>query len=255
MPNGLDALASKASTQQSGLSLLFRPGERPSADDLIHLIDSGQASGPAARVSHRPDARHGWLELLASGLTFDVRGLSPLEALDTAPLDSYGNRVFGFTGSDPERQYEAVEIALSHHIMAGAGLQPVVRTMVGLAANLTAVRWHPADTLMEPRYFVRVVLAWLAGGAFPALGLTALTQAQDGSIASRGLAHFTGQEMRLEATAGESPAEAVQLAIRVIDDLVREGRIATPRKIGAGKDALLAEPSQVGKLVLVWRAV
>ncbi|MFD2136398.1 hypothetical protein ACFSLT_16960 [Novosphingobium resinovorum] len=106
--------------------------------------------------------------------------------------------------------------------------------MMGLAANLAlelpvrAVGWAPAQTWMEPRYFCRSVLNWLGGGAFPALGLTALLQAEDGSLASRGLAHFTGQEVQLEGRRGEAAADTVKLAVRVIDQLVRRGASWNP---------------------------
>jgi hypothetical protein len=243
-------------TDGVGLSLLFRSGERPGADDIASLMEASRETGLLARVSHRPKADAGWLELLASGLTFDLRGLAPAQP-------GHGIEVhqgFGFEGDHAIAGYEAVELVPAGHIAGGAGLEPVLRILTGLATNLalnlpvSAIYWHAAHTLMEPRYFSRLVLNWLGGGAFPALGLTAFVRAEDGSVASRGLAHFTGQEMQLEGRAGESPADTLKLAVRVVDHLVRYGRITEPRTIGTGPDALLAEPSQVGRLVLVWRA-
>ncbi|WP_235037490.1 MULTISPECIES: hypothetical protein [unclassified Novosphingobium] len=240
----------------AGLSLLFRPGTRPGAQDIARLIESSHAAGLLARVSHMPAPEEGWLELLASGLTFDMRGLAPAAPV---PITTPGY-MYGFEGEDGmDGLCEAVELLPSGHIAAGGTLQPVLRTLMGLAADLAlnlpvaGVAWAPAQTLMEPRYFSRMVLGWLSGGAFPALGLTTLVRGADGSIASQGLAHFTGQEMQMEGRAGESPADTVKLAIRVVDHLVRQGRIAEPLRIGTGPGALLAEPSQVGNLVLVWR--
>lgn len=239
----------------SGLSLLFRAGERPDADNIARLVASARESGLPAMVSHRPVPDAGWLEILASGLTFDIRGLAPAEPAGAVAVEHR----FGFEEEGDGGAYEPVELVPSGHIAAGAGLQPVLRTMMGLAANLafelpvTGLYWQPARTLMAPDYFSRMVLNWLGGGAFPALGLTALLRAGDGSVASRGLAHFTGQEMQIEGRAGEPPAETMKLAIRVIDHLVRQGPISEAQGIGTGADALLFEPSQVGKLVLVWR--
>ena len=48
---------------------------------------------------------------------------------------------------------------------------------------------------MAPAYFMSAVRAWLVGGAFPALGLTALREEQDGALHSEGLALFTGYEV------------------------------------------------------------
>ncbi|WP_260923592.1 hypothetical protein [Novosphingobium sp. 9] len=67
---------------------------------------------------------------------------------------------------------------------------------------VVAVGWGPAETLMDPSYFARIVMNWLGGGAFPVLGLTAIAVASDGSVASRGLAHFTGQELQLQGREG-----------------------------------------------------
>ena len=262
MANGIDAAGRQqhfdAEHNQPGgigLSLLFRRGERPTVGAIAQLVDAARETGLLARVSHRPEDAAGWLELLASGLTFDLRGLTPAHAGEDIEVE----QAFGFEGDYAIAGCETVDLVPSGHIVAGAGLEPVLRVMTGLAANLAlhlpvrGVYWRSAHTLMEPRYFSRLMLNWLGGGAFPALGLTALVLGADGSVASRGLAHFTGQEMQLEGRAGETPADTIKLAVRVIDHLVRHGRISEPSRIGTGPDALVAEPSRVGRLVLVWR--
>jgi len=263
VPNGLDATLEmmpirpmpQRADSTAGLCLLFDPGARPDADAVARLMEASAASGLPASISHRPAPEAGWLELLASGLTFDLVGLDP-----GAPGRMIeAQQRFGFADDAVPSRGECIELVPSGHIISGAGLQPVLRTMMGLAANLVldlpvrAVGWGPAQTWMEPRYFCRTVLNWLGGGAFPALGLTALLTAEDGSLVSRGLAHFTGQEMQLEGRPDETAADTGKLAVRVIDQLVRRGCIAEPMRIDAGGQALLVEPSQVGKLVLVWR--
>lgn len=246
-------------TRYAGVSLLFPAGSRPSQDDVARLLEASGDTGFLARVSHRPPDDQGWLELLVSGLTFDLSGLAPGDAA-AAPPCAYR---YGFDDQGevdaPVGDLEAITLVPSGHIAAGATLEPVLRAMAGLAANLTlhlpvmSVSWQTARTTMEPRYFSRIVLNWLAGGAFPALGLTALIAAPDGSIASSGLSHFTGQEMQLEGRAGEPQANTVKLAIRLVDYFVRTGRLKAAQPIEAGDIRLMAEPSQVGKLVLVWR--
>lgn len=238
----------------AGVSLLFPAGARPGATEVCRRLHAPQ-SGVAARVVHDADAGEGWLELLASGLTFELRGLHP--GAPAAPaLDEHR---YGFQAGERLDDVETIELIPSGHIAAGAGLQPVVRAMAGLGASLAldlsarAVGWNTAGTLMEPRYFSRVVLGWLGGGAFPALGLTALVPGADGGIVSRGLSHFIGREIQLEPRAGESTADAVKVAIRVVDELVRHGLPGGTRAIAAGTENLLAEPSQVGNLIWVWR--
>lgn len=235
--------------------LLFPAGARPTVDDIVRLLDAPE-SGMAVRISHRPPAEEGWLELLASGLTFDLRGLSPSAAVPHEPMP----HAYGFPETRTEEALEALSLVPSGHIAAGASLGPVLRTMLQLAANLAnrleagAVQWRPAGTVMEPRYFSGAVFNWLTGGAFPALGLTALTPASDGSVASTGLSHFIGQEMQLEGRAGEASNESVKLAIRLVDYLVRHGPLNENHEIPTDAGILLAEPSRVGKRVWIWRA-
>lgn len=218
---------------------------------FVHLFDSAEMASVAARISHRPEDGS-WLEILANGLIFDLRGLAPAAPAEGCAL----NHSYGFTEDMPDRGLEAIEIVPGPHIAAGGQLPPVVRTLAGLVANLAlnlpvaAVAWHGAETCIEPRFFSRTVLNWLAGGAFPALGLTALVPASDGSVASKGLAAFTRQEFQLAGAPGESPADALKLAVRVADYLVRSGRLTEPCEITG---SLSAEPSQFGNLVWVWR--
>lgn len=137
---------------------------------------------------------------------------------------------------------------------------PVVRTIAGLAANLAlplpvkAVCWHLTASWMDPDYFVRIVVNWLSGGAFPALGLTAVEQTGDAGVESVGLSFFIGQEVRVEAVPEETSAETVKLAVRVIDYLVKEGPLNALHELkGPSGEPLLAEPSSDGRRVRVWR--
>ncbi|MGE4303980.1 MAG: hypothetical protein AB7E24_08080 [Novosphingobium sp.] len=239
---------------RAGILILFAKGTRPDLVDVASLLDKAD-SGIPAHVTHRPDPAEGWLEVLASGLTFDLRGLSPSAPF---PCDAMPH-VYGFEEGQALDDLEAVQLVASGHIAAGAGLQPVVRMLVNLAANLvlnlpaTAVAWPPARTMMEPRYFSRTAFNWLSGGVFPALGLTALETGANGSVTSAGLAHFIGQELQLEARDGESRVDAVKLAIRLVDYLVRQGPLIDRQTIDLGEGPLLAEPSPVGKRVWIWR--
>lgn len=238
----------------TGVSLLFPAGSRPTQDDLSRLFESSDTTGLMANISHCPK-EDDWLEVLASGLTFDITGLAPAPAPELAETV----HVYGFDQGAVPQGLEPIVLMPSGHIIAGAGLEPVLRIMAGLAANLVlhlpvaGVAWHSARSVMEPRYFSRIALNWLSGGAFPALGLTALTVGADGSVASSGLASFTGQELQLEGAEGEAPADTIKLAIRLVDYFVRHGRLEEPERIDAGGVALLAEPSRGGPIVLIWR--
>jgi hypothetical protein len=137
---------------------------------------------------------------------------------------------------------------------------PIIRVMCGLGARLSslggvkAICWQPAQSWMEPGYFTRVVTGWLGGGAFPALGLTALARTPEGALESRGLTFFTGQEVRVEALHGEPAAMTAKLAVRMIDMLVRQGRVREALDLmGPDGQPLRVEPSPGGEIVLVRR--
>lgn len=220
------------------LSLLYVAGQRPGADDVVRLLEGpANAAGPAAQVSFTPDHTEGWLELLASGLTFDISGLSPAP-VQSAPPPAH---IFGLPPETRDLALEAVTLTPGDHIAFGATMLPIVRVMCRLGAGLTslgnvkAVRWHPAESWIEPAYFSRAISGWLGGGVFPALGLTALRPMADGGVESVGLGFFTGQEVRVDRRIGEGGAATTRLAIRMIDLMVRQGTIPTGTTL-AGPD-------------------
>lgn len=239
------------------LSLLFAAGERPSAREFEQLLAADGLSSHGAQISHRPDAAEGWLELLINGLTFDLAGLSPSVSAEVPVME----RQFGVTFDPAHFQFEAITIAPGQHIEAGRAMLPLMRSLLGIAAGMAlqlpvkAVCWHPAGSWMEPNYFTRIVVSWLAGGVFPALGLTAV-EATGKGVESAGLDFFAGQEVRVEASPGQPHAETVKLAVRVIDHIIRNGPVLTLSELqGPAGEALLAEPSYDGRQVRVWRSV
>lgn len=237
--------------------MLFAPGSRPAAADVERLLEATLPGRPQiARISHRPLANDGWLELLASGLTFDLRGLSPAEGA-SVPLFRHG---FGLAPGQQSLECEAVALEPSVHVASGAAMVPVVRVLAGIAEVLCgldtvcAVCWNPAASWMESGYFVRLVRSWLAGGAFPGLGLTGIERTGDGGIETDGLAFFTGQELRVEPLAGEAPADTVKLAVRTIDLLVRHGHVDSSYNLtGPAGEGLQIVPDPGGRLLRLWR--
>lgn len=233
---------------QAGLSLLFAPGQRP---DIGALRDALQSCQVKATIAHE-DAASGNAELIISGLMFEVDGMTPgATQIVQLPADAYG-----FADAMPVGGQEAVRLLPGHHLSGGLSLVPVIRAMLALAAELavslpvTAILWHPAQTAIEPRAFSRSVLTWLAGGAFPAEGLTALSALADGSVVSRGLAHFVGQEMTLRG-AGDKPD--LKLAGQVVDRIVQEGPLHALTQWRVQDVLVSAEPARAARQILVWR--
>ncbi len=161
-------------------------------------------------------------------------------------------------GGDGE--YQAIGLYAGAHLGESANLLPVVRVMTGLAVALfalpqaRAVVWHPAGTAIEAGQFKQAIDAWLAGGAFPALGLTALVREGDGAMRSEGLAFFTGQELRVEPTCGETLGDLGKIAVRLVHRLVDSEPVQSRQNItGPNGERLLAEPREGGRVVRVWR--
>ncbi len=147
------------------------------------------------------------------------------------------------------------------HIAAGGNSLPVMRAMLALACELVrqmedvvAVGWGPAGTAIGRRFFESVTSAWLDGGPFPALGLTAFVETADGALESAGLAFWTGQELRIEPPLSADRVAATRLGIRLINHLVIVGSLDSAERIAAPDGTrLVLWPSHDRALISVRR--
>ena len=248
--------------REAGLTLFFsvEPANAgPCAiarPDVAAIASVAAASGEAVpfSISHRPKDHPYWVELLALGLTFDLRGLAPGVGAEVA----VARHAFGLA-LDDVRGMEAMVLRTGPHLASADALLPVVRTMAALGCELAAlpglagIGWEPAGTVMAPDYFRRTVRAWLDGGPFPGLGLTALARRPDGAMRSVGLAFFTGQELELSPAVGEGPADTARLAVRLIHDLVENGPYTGGDREGPGGEILHCSVSADRTLLKVRR--
>jgi len=237
--------------------LLFAPGDRPTVESLRAAIEAPSNDPALARVSFAPEAGEGWVELLASGLTFDLAGLAPATARRVRRCDHR----FALPPDLDETTLEALLLVPGHHLSGAGAMLPVIRVMTGLAARLArtlpvrGVCWHPAGSCMAPAYFGQIVDAWLAGGAFPALGLTELEFGEGGALRSVGLEFFVGQELEVPVRPGEARADTVKLALRLADMLVAFGRVARSEILeGPHGESLRVEPVDSGRIVRLIRS-
>ena len=244
----------------AGLYLLFASGKRPSAAEIMQLAaERVPATVGGFAVGHRPDPGTGWLELVASGLAFELSGLHPAAAATHPQVEHrFGIEVEGRRRGDHLARAEALLLEPAHHLVGGVAMLPVVRTMLGLGLRLAelpglvALSWGPARTLIGPGLFVRQVGSWLEGGAFPALGLTALAQREDGILTSEGLDWFIGQELQINSGKIGGPQAAARIAVRLIHALVEDGPLRVRTEIeGFDGQRLVAEPAQGGRIVRV----
>lgn len=151
---------------------------------------------------------------------------------------------------DTPNALEAVSLIAGPHLAGGESMMPIVRSQLALSLRLAAlpglvaIAWTPAKSAMAVNYFTSLVSAWLEGGVFPALGLTAFTLALDGGLQSEGLAFLTGQELRLEPELTEDGVAATKLAVRLMNELVEHGKVTERLEmIGPDGAPLILEPS------------
>ncbi|MES2493790.1 MAG: hypothetical protein V4579_10995 [Pseudomonadota bacterium] len=220
------------------MSLLFAMGKRPDAEAIAACAAAAGKAVPFA-ISHQPADHPYWVELLVLGLTFDVQGLSPgIPARADAAVHG-----FAVLPKDLEG-LEALTVRPGPHLAAAGPLPPVVRALAALGCELArlpglqAIGWSASRAAMAPEYYQRSVGAWLDGGVFPGLGLTALVRSPDGAVQTEGLALHIGHELRLEPLAGEPPADTARQALRLIHHLVANGPYPPGPGRGPGGDIL-----------------
>lgn len=219
-------------------------------------------------ISHDPhhQAPHGealwpgqqfWMELLRDGLTFDLSGLSPGPE---APFPQLAHR-FDLPALPVAGEHEAMVLRPGPHLAAAGNSLPVIRTMLALACDLVrhfedlvAVGWGPSGSAVGRRFFESVTTAWLDGGPFPALGLTAFVETHDAALQSVGLGFWIGQELRVEPPLSADRVAATRLAIRLVNHLVLTGGLTADDHITAPDGMrLVLRPSRDRALVSVWR--
>ena len=244
---------------------MFAQGKRPDRAAITAFVARQQIT----RISHDPFAEDAppaealwpgqqeWIELLRDGLTFDLSGLAPGPGSAFPVIE---NR-FDLPAMPTPEAYEVLTLRPGPHLAAGGKSLPLIRTMLALACDmirqfddLAAVSWAPALSGIGRRFFESVTSAWLDGGAFPALGLTAFMETPDGALQSIGLAYWIGQELRIEPPLSADRVTATRLAIRLVNHLVIVGGLSEDDRIVAPDGTrLVLRPSRSHALISVWR--
>jgi len=246
----MSAIAPAPDLPPSGFYILFPAGARPGLAEVLELADTGAGFA----VVHE-DREQGLAELLQYGLSFDLTGLAPCSG-EEAPAIVH---LFGLAAQGmPQGEFLALRPGV--HLSGGHSLLPVMRAMVELALALMslpkakALCWAPAATAMAPDYARRVLTGWLEGGAFPALGLTALQREENGAVVSVGMRFFTGQELRITPILASDLPRAGKIGIRLIHSLVVENVEVSAQLEVAGPqgERLALKPAADGREVLVW---
>ncbi|MEO0591424.1 MAG: hypothetical protein AAFZ11_12820 [Pseudomonadota bacterium] len=231
----------------------------PSDDTYLQLVDNGKdapSSETGAQVT--PElADKDWVELLREGLTFDLVGLAPSEP---CPFPVIEHR-FDLDALPTAFRSEALQLAPGQHLVGGGRSLPVVRGLIALARDLThhfddleAIVWPASQSAIGRRFFESISTAWLEGGAFPALGLTAFKETMDGALQSVGLDFWIGQELRIEPPLSSDKVAATRLGVRLVNQLILIGGLEdSERIVSPDGSRLIMRPSRNRKFIRVWR--
>ncbi|RDC59834.1 hypothetical protein HME9302_01030 [Alteripontixanthobacter maritimus] len=232
----------------TGLLLLFASGTRPN----VEAFQSALSEASPVSISHRPDGEN-WLELLIDGMTFDCTGLSPGKGA-AAP---YFRNIVALSKPD-EGPFEAIQLAASEHLAAGASSLPVMRGLAAVGLHLAekfapvAIGWPPASAQIATGVFRHIVSGWLDGGPFPAPGLIAFSRNSAGEMESEGLSYFTGQELHLSADLVADQGSAMRIGTRLVNELVGHAPLSSSLKAtGTDGRTIWMEPSVDGKRIMV----
>ncbi|MEL7446571.1 MAG: hypothetical protein AAGK02_12290 [Pseudomonadota bacterium] len=238
---------------QRAVSVSHDPLERPK----LQLVNDDDIKASADADMQPPETADIWVELVRDGLTFDLHGIAPGAAQEMPEVEHR----FDLQEIPTAFRHDAMRLSLGKHLKGAEKSLPVMRSMIGLARDLThhfkdvnAIAWSPARSAIGRQYFESVSTAWLEGGPFPALGLTAFRDTIDGAIQSEGLEYWIGQELRIEAPISNDRVAATRLGNRLINHLILLGGIDESERITAPDHTqLVLRPSRNRKFVRVWR--
>ena len=217
---------------QSAISLSHDPSNEPP----VQLVTADDAPIPAGSEGRPVSDRSVWLELLREGLAFDLSGLAPGEGM---PLPEVRHR-FDLDAVPDDANFEALVLSPGHHLAGGERTMPVVKGLIGLARDLVhnfeeleAIIWPASASVIGQRFFESITTAWLDGGPFPALGLTAFEETHDGALQSVGLDFWIGQELLIEPPLSADKVAATRMGVRLVNQLVLVGGVEESERIVA----------------------
>lgn len=240
----------------STIQLLFAPDHRPVIADLHVAAESLEVLSLSGSGDQDRDTSLQWAEVIWNGLSYRLLGFAPGNgAVPVLPLDSdtYSARI---------ARLEAVDIVAGSHLAGAENSIPIVKAMWNMAAGLVEtlphceiVVWQHSGAALKPQTFREMAADWEDKLVLPMNGLVQFVDEIDLGIKTRGLAFFTGQELRIEPELTSDRDWARRLGMRLADTLIVRRKLSEIEEF-AGLDGsrLRLTPSQNGKFVRVWRS-
>ncbi|WP_324260702.1 hypothetical protein U4960_11100 [Altererythrobacter sp. H2] len=251
---------SDGSDPKSGLWLHFMAGTDAGHETLRQAFARhgpellSHDFGPVTGISDQSGELRPAFELLLDGLTYD--------ACLTHVKRTKGGPVYESRPDILPRDMSAVALRLvpGPHLDGAPHSLPVVRGQFRLAMRLCTVLpgvlaagWGPSASLVSREAFCALVAGWEKGGPIPSPGLVTFRSAMGHALQSRGLAFFTGQELRIEADLVTDPGYAARLGLRLAEMLIHRGRVFEAELFtGPSGEQVRIEPSANGRFVRAW---
>lgn len=115
---------------------------------------------------------------------------------------------------------------------------------IGQSLNAAVAAWMPSGKLEGFASYGDMVERYLSEGRFPVPFHIAVAKVSGGRFRTKGLSHFTGQEIRLTVPPDYGPAEISDRVEEIVTELVADGRIDGPfrSKCGVRPETLIYAP-------------
>ncbi|GAA4037398.1 hypothetical protein [Parerythrobacter jejuensis] len=235
---------------------LFPEGKGPDAREIAGAIEAVEGASISLDSLPAQAGFESWFEVQRNGLTYELAG----PETGAASYNLQPDRLIGLDATDAHAPMHTIELALGPHIASGRASLPIVQEYLNLGRHiaegldgLSAVFWRPSRVAMDVSSFHTTIGQWVDGGQLPLTIFITFRDVLGEGLQSRGLSHFTGQELRMEAGLMPEPEQSEQLGQRLAAQLIHQGTISEPQEI-AGPDGrpLRLEPSRNGRFVRVW---
>lgn len=173
------------------------------------------------------------IEVIVDAMSFHLSRLTAAEVRRKLTAEKYD-----FILSDlPSSGESAIGVAPGDNLTSDRHIPEVDQRLlllgkwIGESLSATGAAWMPSRRMVKFSWFNQAVAEYCAGGPFPALFRTSVSEVRSGYFVTKGLHYFAGQEVRLTAPEGYDLAAVTRHLVRIIDDITTHGKIVRPARL------------------------
>lgn len=191
-----------------------------------------EAARERISVNHAKFKNLEMLEVIVDAMPFVLSRLTAAEtsqrfaaARDQAPfrdLPSPGDSAIGIELGD--------NLTSARHLLEINRRLLLLGQWIGESLKASAAAWMPSRQVANIANYDQMVRQYLAGSPFPTLFQTSFSEVRRGYFVTTGLHYFAGQEIRLKAPPDYRLADVTDRLVRIIADIVTNGKIDRPTR-------------------------